>query len=87
MFESEFVGELVIDGDDDDDVLEASERNDSSLILVCKGTSTLVDRMVSSSTVAVLPRIDVVAKDPVDFEKGDSSMGVAPMRDDGESKD
>jgi len=85
MLDSELVGELATD----EDTLESSDSMDSSLILVCSGRSTLTGRtvlcsapLISSCFIKVL-----VAIVPVDFEYGDSSMGVTLTRDEGESKD
>jgi hypothetical protein len=81
MSRSESVGELVAD----DGALDASDRKDSSLILVCNGRSTPIGRNAPIST--SLCAKDLVAMEPVDLEKGDSSIGVTLMRDEGESKD
>jgi hypothetical protein len=82
---SESVGELAAE----DGALDASDRKDSSLILVCSGSSTLKGRSAhcSSDSRTWLRAKDLVAIDPVDLEKGDSSIGVTLMRDEGESND
>jgi hypothetical protein len=81
----ESVGELAMD----DEALDASDKIDSSLILVCNGTSTLAGRssicFAASSTSCRSNAFVAIA--PVDFEKGDSSIGVTVTREEGESKD
>ena len=84
MFPSESVGELATE----EEALELSDRMDSSLILVWRGSSTLTGRIAPCSAALMTSCLgsDMIA--PVDFEHGDSSMGVTVMREEeGESKD
>jgi hypothetical protein len=85
MSPSESVGELATE----DEVLDASDMMDSSLIFVCNGRSTLAGSKSPWSAASGPPRCDsaFVTIDPVDLENGDASNKVTPMRDDGESKD
>lgn len=85
MAPSESVGELATE----EEALDASERMDSSLILVWSGSSsTLTGRIVPCSAALMTSCLGSVMIAPVDFEHGDSSMGVTVMREeDGESND
>ena len=66
--------------------LDASERIESSLIFVCSGSSTFV--ALSSPCSCVLKcGTTSVAMAPADREKGDTSIGVMLVCDEGESKD
>lgn len=84
MLDSESVGELATD----ELALMSSDSIDSSLIFVCNGRSTLMGRTVPSAPLNPFCFTKaLVAMVPVDFEHGDSSIGVTLMRDEGESKD
>jgi hypothetical protein len=82
---SESVGELG----SEDKLPDASDMIDSSLIFVWSGRSTLAGLIspwsMVSSTLCRGYAFATIAL--VDLEKGDSSIGVTLMRDDGESKD
>jgi len=79
---SDLVGELATD----EDVLDASDRMDSSLILVCNGSSgCILPCSVALRTSWRGSGLQTIA--PTDLEKGDSSIGVTLMRDEGESND
>jgi hypothetical protein len=82
---SEWVGELA----SGDEALDASEVIDSSLIFVWSGKNALAGRRspCSSDSSACCSDTALVTIVPVDFEKGDSSIGVTLIRDEGESKD
>jgi hypothetical protein len=85
MSPSESVGELVTD----DEALDPTESIDSSLIFVFNGKSTLTGFKSVCSAVAstsLRPKV-LFAMAPVDFEKGDSSICVILICDEGESKD
>lgn len=79
---SESDGELAID----DEALDVSDSIDSSLIFVCNGKRMLTGFNSSCSIVPTSLRTNVLMA-PVDLLKGDSSIGVTLMRDEGESKD
>lgn len=78
MFDSESVGELATE-----EALDVSESMDSSLILVCRGSRILMGRIAGTLRFEK----DLVAMALVDFEHGDSSIGVTLIREEGESKD
>lgn len=82
---SKSVGELATD----DEALDPTESIDSSLIFVFSGKRTLTGfRSVRSAVARTSSREKLLpTMAPVDFEKGDSSIGVTLMRDEGESKD
>jgi hypothetical protein len=83
MGESSVVGELV----GEDEALDVSDSIiESSLILVWSGTSILIGRSVGCSEFFMWEKC-MGASAPVDFEHGDSSIGVTLIRDEGESKD
>jgi hypothetical protein len=84
MSPSESVGELATD----DEALDPIESIDSSLIFVFNGKSTLTGFKSMCSAVPITSLRAKVSPmiAPVDFEKGDSSIGVTLMRDEGESK-
>jgi hypothetical protein len=79
------VGELTTE----DEALDAPDMMDSSLIFVCSGRSTLAGWNSSCSAASSTSRCGsaFVTIDPVDLEKGDASISVMPMRDEGESND
>jgi hypothetical protein len=79
---SELVGELA----SDDASLDASDMMDSSLIFVWSGKSTLMG-CTSPCSITLSPSRKGTSMVPVDLEKGDTSIGVMLMREEGELKD
>jgi hypothetical protein len=81
----ELVGEVVTD---EEVALNASENIDSSLALVFRGGRALADLSPPAAIpLFIISSLGNVFNDPVDFENGDSSIGVTLMWRNGESND